>query len=136
MVVRTRDTLRFQFIIGTLPEDTKAGKNIEGNMTVTYHVPYNPEHFSISSLRGHVESEHEENMKQAARTKNEHKRYERSGIARMSVDSVRDWFKHTDASIFNEAVEIAVATNTTACLDHVKYCRLAITPQHSDAVLM
>lgn len=136
MVLPTRDILRFQFIIGALPEDTKPGKNIQGSMTVTYHVPHTPDSVTLARLRSHVEHEHDENMRRATRTTNTNKRQERSGIARMSIESVRDWFKKADAVAFDDAVKIAVITNTTACIDTVRDCRLAITPQHAEAALL
>lgn len=136
MVLPRRDVLRFQFVFGELPPDLPTMKpNNTGNITVSYLVPYTRESFSIERLRSVVEKEYEDNIKQAHRAKNAAKRMEREGIARISVDSMRDWFNHVEACDLMAAVNAAIDTNTTQVFNS-RDCRVRVTAQWNDAVIL
>jgi hypothetical protein len=136
MVLPRRDVLRFQFVFGELPPDLPTMKpNNTGNLTVSYLVPYTRESFGMERLRSVVEKDHDDNIKQAHRAKNTAKRPEREGIARISIDSMRDWFKHVEVSDFMDAVNSAVDTNTTQVFT-TKDCRVRVTAQWNDAVIL
>lgn len=135
-----RDSLRFQFIFGGTPDDWKPGKNITGNLTVTYMLPYDPQTFCLAALRTYVEAEHDNNIRLAHRLGNESKRNEHILIAKLSIESVRGWFKSQtlDAEEFHKAVCTAVDCNHTVFMDCVglrEKCRLSITAQHLDSLI-
>jgi hypothetical protein len=130
-----RDTLRFQFFIGRKPEDTRPGLNRTGNFTVTYTLPFHDD-FTVANLKSHVEKEHDQITKQATRLTNESKRTERITVANAVVESIRSWFSAlVDENVFNEAVVLAMATNTTTHVEVTRDCELSITPQHADSLL-
>lgn len=126
--------MRFQFQFGTLPESHISGKNMSGNLSMSYLVPYSRSDFSVSCLRSCVEHEHVENMKHAHRAKNMLRKQEREGIAKMSIDSLREWFSVLDVTEFEAAVVLAWESNTTTVMEG-RECRLLITPQQKDAVI-
>jgi hypothetical protein len=130
-----RDTLRFQFQIGRKPEDTRPGLNRTGNLTVTYTIPFHDD-FVVADLRSHVDREHLQATKQANRSTNESKKAERFAIANATVESINAWFVAlTDENVFNEAVALAMATNTTTHVEVTRDCSLSITPQYADSLL-
>lgn len=135
-----RDTLRFQFVFGGAPEDHITGKNITGNMTVTYVVPYDPDHFTLGTLKSHVEAEHDNNIRLAQRLTNQAKKNEHLQIAKFSIESVRAWFnsQKLDVDEFMEAVKTSYLNNFTThveCTGIGEPCRLLITPQFHDGLI-
>lgn len=124
-------SLRFQFVFGGKPEEHMSGKNITGNFTVTYIVPYT-ENFSLRALRAHIESEHDNNIKLAQRLTNLAKRNERIQISRLSIESIRAWFRlqKVGESDFSSAVTSACEQNYTTYIESIglEQCTLAITP--------
>lgn len=132
-------SLRFQFVFGGKPEDHMPGKNITGNFTVTYIVPYNPKNFNISLLKQFVETEHDNNIRYAHRMTNIAKKQEHIHIAKLSIESIRTWFRtqKLDSAAFMSAVETACENNYTTYIENSsgEHCTLAITPVHRDSLL-
>lgn len=93
---KQNEHFRFQFMFGSFDEDHMTARE---SLTVTYVVPYTPD-FCLSDLRKHVEAEHDENIRTAHRTGNDLRRNERLGIAKASIESVREWFSCVDTTEF------------------------------------
>jgi hypothetical protein len=121
---KQHDQMRFQFMFGSFDEN-HLSKPSE-SLTVTYVVPYQSE-FGIHDLRKFVEAEHTDNINTAYRAKNTSKRTERLGIAKASIESIREWFGSVDAKLFDETLSIATHTRTVSWMDSDQ-CRLVMTP--------
>lgn len=119
--------IRFQFMFGF--DETKFDKkNIkQENLTVNYVVPYHDD-FSLSDLRRHVEHEHDDNIRSAYRTGNDNRRTERLGIAKASIESIREWFSCVDAEEFAKSLLVSLHTRASSWID-TNHGRLVLSVQ-------
>lgn len=124
---KSGEYIRFQFMFG-FDESKFDKKNIkQENLTVTYVVPYHDE-FSLADLRRFVEHEHNDNIKNAYRAGNINRRTERLGIAKASIESIREWFSCVDEEEFAKSLLVSLHTRASAWVD-TRFGRLVLSAQ-------